>query len=209
VPQKKSGLPSSKSFTGNQEYTVINNIEESVELTEGTPSSSGPYALAAYEEDANMPVIKEYHQQQVKEVIASSKRIIEDLQWKAIEKDLAEVFTQVEKQELKKRYEKELGKLDWKNWEKKLNAVYTQIDWDKVNVQLNNAVNMVRIDSIQQVYNVALAKLDKAHKVLVENSLNSIPDSDISAQLVERKRKEATEVLRKINESLRKKIVQL
>jgi bla regulator protein BlaR1 len=209
MPQKKLVFPSSKSFTGSQEYTIADNIEEPVELPDGLPSSSGPYSSAAYEETANMPVIKEYQQQQVKEVIASSKRIIEDLQWKAIENDLAEVFTQVEKQELKKRYEKELGKLDWKSWEKKLNAVYTQIDWDKVNVQLKNAVNMVRIDSIQQVYSVALAKLDKAHKILEENSLNSIPDSDISAQLVEQKRKEATEVLRKINESLKKKIIQL
>ncbi len=84
---------------------------------------------------------------------------------------------------------------------------YEEIDWDKVNTQLNNAVNSVRIDSIQQVYNVALAKLNKAHKILIETDLNYLPDSDISAELINQKRKEALEVLKKISDTKRKKIV--
>jgi bla regulator protein blaR1 len=174
-----------------------------------TNSDPDPYLFVNYQQDEAIPELKEYQKTQVEQAIASSKKVVEDLQWKAIEKNLAEVFTQIEKQELKKRYDKELGKIDWKIWEKKLSAAYSKIDWDNVNAQLNNAVNMVRIDSIQQVYNVALAKLDKAHKVLADNSLSYLPDTDVSAELVEQKRKEAIEVLKKITETKKKKIVHL
>jgi hypothetical protein len=153
--------------------------------------------------------IKNYQHKQVKEAIASSKKVVTDIQWKAIEKDLAEVFTPVEKAELKKMYEKELVKIDWKKWEEKLSESYNKIDWNNVNTQLNIAVNNIRIDSIQQVYNVALSKLAKVEKLMAENEMAALPDTDITPELIQRKKKEALEVLRKITAIKKKKIVHL
>ncbi len=181
-------------------YSTINDVTE---------KTITPFISTSYQTVEITPTLKDFQQKQVKQAIASSKKVIEDLQWKAIEKSLAEVFTQIEKDELKKKYDKELQKINWKNWEQKLTVAYNKIDWDKVNTQLNNAVNTVRIDSIQQVYNVALAKLNKAHKILIETDLNYLPDSDISAELINQKRKEALEVLKKIRDTKRKKIVHL
>lgn len=146
---------------------------------------------------------------QIKEAIAASKRVLEEAEWKNVEKEIADVFSRKEKENLKTTYESALNKMDWKSWENKLRLAFDKVDWDKVNDQLSNAISMVRIDSLQRVYADALEKIDMARTEMAENKLSGIPDTDITLNELEQKRKD----LQKLNGYLKglrtKKIVRL
>ena len=130
-------------------------------------------------------------------------------QWKAVEKSIADVFDQKEKEEIKAGYEKEIAKIDWDKWETNLKQVYDKIDWDKINTQFSTALNQVRMDSIQVVYNKAIRKLDIVRKELRQSGLKGIPDSDITLKELEQKKTEVQKALLKLNAERSKKIVHL
>lgn len=146
---------------------------------------------------------------QIQHAIESSKKVLEEAQWKNVEKEIADVFSRNEKEKLKISYEKALNNLDWKSWENKLRNAFDKVDWEKVNEQLNNAVSMVRIDSLQRVYADALNRIDVARAEMQENNISGIPDSDITLKELEKKRAD----LQKLNSYLKgirtKKIVRL
>lgn len=73
-------------------------------------------------------------------------------------------------------------------WETSLKQAYDDIDWENINTRLSAAVNQVRMDSIQVVYNKAISKLDGVRKELSQNNLKGIPDSDITLHELERKK---------------------
>ena len=116
------------------------------------------------------------------------RKVLENIQWKAIEKSIADVFNSKEKEGLKASYEKQMDKMDWNKWESKLKLAYDKIDWDKINSQLAYAVNQIRFDSIQMVYNKAMSKLEDASKELPLNNLKGIPDTDINLKAIEQKK---------------------
>ena len=166
-------------------------------------------AFANFELPTVTPQLKKYQEQLVKEALDASKKVLTSQQWKEVEKNIAEVFTQKEKEELKSTYQKEINKFDWKQWENKLRVAYDKIDWEKVNNQLSNAVNQVRMDSLQVVYNKALSKLDMVQEELNSNNITSIPDTDITLKEVEQKKKEAQRALNNLKAIRSKKIVRL
>lgn len=166
-------------------------------------------AFANFELPAETHELKKYQEKLVKEALEASKKVLTSQQWKEVEKNIAEVFTQKEKEELKSTYQKEINKFDWKQWENKLRVAYDKIDWDKVNNQLSNAVNQVRMDSLQVVYNQAISKLDFVQQELNSNNIKSIPDTDVTLKEVEQKRKEAQKALNNLKAIRSKKIVRL
>jgi bla regulator protein blaR1 len=166
-------------------------------------------AFANFELPGETHELKKYQEKLVKEALEASKKVLTSQQWKEVEKNIAEVFTQKEKEDLKSTYQKEINKFDWKQWENKLRVAYDKIDWEKVNNQLSNAVNQVRMDSLQVVYNKALSKLDMVQEELNANNITSIPDTDITLREVEQKRKEAQRALNNLKAIRSKKIVRL
>ncbi len=164
---------------------------------------------ASLEMVEQMPFLNKYEEQQVKEAITASKKVLEEVEWKKVERDIAAVFSQQEKEKLKSTYEKELNKVDWKQWENKLRQAYDKVDWEKVNDQLSNAVSMVRIDSLQRVYSDAINKLDIAKKEMAENNLSGIPDTDVTLKEVEQKRKDLLRLNNYLKAVKNKKIVRL
>ena len=170
--------------------------------------SSLAYKLAGFEE-ANIPVLKKYQEQQVKDALAASKKVLESSQWKLVEKSIADAFSEREKEEIKSVYEKELDKFDWNKWENKLKLAYDNIDWDKVNNQLSNAINQIRVDSLQRVYNDVAVKLNAIEKELSLNKVKSIPDTDISLKTVEEKKTKVQQTLNTLKAIRNKKIVHL
>ena len=166
-------------------------------------------AFANFELPAAPPALKKYQEQQVKEALEASKKVLTSQQWKEVEKNIAEVFTQKEKAELKSTYQKEINKFDWKQWENKLRDAYDKIDWDNVNYQLSNAVNQVRMDSLQMVYNQAISKLDKVKMELIFNDIKGIPDTDVTIKEINQKRKEAQKAINNIKSIRNKKVVHL
>lgn len=197
--------------------TVINHANES-NLSSGSIAAFAEYAAAAVNPElinaslelvANNPVLKKYQEQEVERAMEASKKVLESVQWKVVEKSIADVFNQQEKDELKASYEKAIEKMDWKKWENDLKLAYDKIDWENINSQLAIAVNQVRLDSIQLVYNRAISKLDGARKELSLNELEGIPDTDITVKEIERKKLEVQRALNELKMVRKKKVVHL
>ena len=164
---------------------------------------------AWYEPPTEIPELKKYQEEQIKEALQASKKVLESTQWKAMEKNLADVFTQKEKEELRSDYQKELNNFDWNKWENKLRIAYDNVDWEKVNYQLNNAINQVRLDSLQRVYNNVMVKLNDVEKELTLQQLNGIPDSDILLKDIYNRKQQTQKELNKLRGVRTKKIVHL
>ena len=122
---------------------------------------------------------------------------------------MADVFTQEEKSLLKKKYLEKVSRFDWSKWEDKLKNAYAQVDWDRINSQLDVAMNHMRIDSLQSVYNLAASKLDQARTIMMESHTEGVPDTDITLKEVERKKKEVEKMLKELKLVRNKKIVHL
>ncbi len=161
------------------------------------------YAQAAAAE------LNKYQEQQVKETMEASRKVLENAQWKALEKNIADVFTEKEKAELKSSYRKEVSRFDWDKWENNLRMAYSKVDWEKVNYQLDNAIKQITIDSLHKVYNDVVVKLNGVKKELAAEGMNGIPDTDISLKEVEKARKEALKALNNLKVSRNKKIAHL
>ena len=168
-----------------------------------------PALISASIELENTPELKKYQEEQVERAMEASKKVLESVQWKAVEKSIAEVFNQKEKDDLKATYEREMEKFDWKKWETSLKQAYDKIDWEKINTQLSVAVNQVRLDSIQLVYNKAISKLDGARKELSFNDMKGVPDTDITLKEIELKKADVLRALNELKTVRKKKIVHL
>ena len=153
--------------------------------------------------------LKKYEEAQVKAAMDASKKVLENQDWKLLEKSIADVFTQKEKAELKATYRKEMGKMDWNKWENNLRLAYDKVDWNKVNEQLTKAVNNIRIDSLQKVYNEAICSLDKTELELANKNLPGIPDTGITLKTIEETKQQVQKSLNRLKAFRNKKIVHL
>lgn len=145
----------------------------------------------------------------VKEAVESSRKVLESSQWKAIEKNLADVFSKREKEELKNALKTEMNNFDWGQWENKLRLAYDKVDWEKVNIQLSDAMNKLRADSLVKVYNDAMVSLNLAQKELRNLSINGIPDSDVSLKSLADKQKQLQKEINRLKTVRSKKIIHL
>ncbi len=194
------------SHTGSSVRQLASSLKTNI--TDGIIAASD-IIQANYEVPAEVPVLAQYQEEQVKAAMDASKKVLENAEWKALEKNIADVFTQREKEKLRKSYQKELDKFDWNKWENKLRLAYDYVDWNRVNEQLNKAVSNIRIDSLQKVYNEAICKIDDVSEELTLNQLKGIPDSDISLKMLEEKKREMQKALNKLKATRSKKIVHL
>ena len=172
------------------------------------PSSNPGVINVKYEPVQGMQ-LKKYEEAQVKAAMDASKKVLENEEWKALEKNVADVFTQKEKEELKESYKKEMDKMDWNKWENQLRLAYDKVDWNRVNEQLTKAVNNIRIDSLQKVYTDVICKLDMTQQELSQNNLPGIPDSDITLKTIEERRQLVQRTLNRLKAVRNKKIVHL
>jgi beta-lactamase regulating signal transducer with metallopeptidase domain len=145
----------------------------------------------------------------IREAVASSRKIMESTQWKAMEKNLAEVFDQKEKEELKNALRMEMNKFDWSTWEDKLRYAYDQVNWDKVNNQLNEAISMMKTDSLVKVYNNAMIQFSKTREELAALSMEGIPDSDVSLKSLTEKQRQLEKEINRLKATRNKKVVRL
>jgi beta-lactamase regulating signal transducer with metallopeptidase domain len=172
-------------------------------------AASSAYTYVRYIEPIVVHELKNYQEEQVKETMEASKKVLEEKQWKAAENKIADVMTTDEKSELKGQYEKEIDKINWKNLEANLRLAYDKIDWNNVNETLNKALTEIRMDSLQQVYNGAVVQLSDLEKQLSENNLQGIPDTDISLKTVTETKKNIQLVINRLNQLKTRKIVHL
>jgi bla regulator protein BlaR1 len=167
------------------------------------------YTYVNYTEPINIPQLKNYQEEQVKEVLDASKKVLEEKQWKAMENKIADVMTSHEKTMLKDQYEKELSKVDWNKMKDKLRMAYDKIDWNLVNDNLAKAMTEIKMDSLQQVYTSAMTELSSIQKQLCENNLTGIPDTDISLKVVEETKKNVQTAINDLIKVKTRKIIHL
>lgn len=187
----------------------ISPVAEPLPMLAPITYANSSYRQAGIEIVEEAPALKKYQEDQVQVALEASKKVLESAQWKYVEKTMAEVFTASEKEKLKSTYEKEINNIDWKEWENNLRLAYDKVDWENVNAQLANAVQQVKIDSIQSVYRQALSQLQKIESTLIENDVKGIPDTDVSLKRIEQGRKDALRALNDIKAVRTKKIVRL
>lgn len=176
--------------------------------TQPGPVLNNSYRMAGYNQ-VEIPVLKQYQEAQVKEALAASRRVLANAQWKTVERSIADAFTEQEKKEIKRVYEQSLDKADWQKLENKLKLAYSRIDWEQVNEQINTALDQIRADSLQGVYNDIAIRLNEVQRELNAGKIHYIPDTDINLMTVEEKQQKVQESLRKLNAIRAKKIVRL
>ncbi|MEP7372830.1 MAG: M56 family metallopeptidase [Chitinophagaceae bacterium] len=172
------------------------------------PAPVSPYAYVNFKENI-IPELDEQKEEQVKEAIDASKKVFTEGQWKAMEKNIADAMTTHEKEKLKYEYQKAMSKLDWEKMENKLRIAYDNINWKEINTELNKALVEIKLDSIQRVYTTTISNLASLEKELVKCNEPGIPDTDITLQSVETKKREVLRVINNIKSARARKVVRL
>ena len=156
-----------------------------------------------------LPELAPEEETKVKEAVDATKKILQESEWKAFEKNYAEVFNTAEKTKLKSEYIYEVDKVNWNKLEDQLRLSYSQINWDNVNEKINTSLAQIKLDSLQQQLSVSLKTLVNVEKALKENNCTAIPDTDITLQFVIENRQKAKEQLQLLKAARVKKIVRL
>ncbi|MFI5188372.1 MAG: M56 family metallopeptidase [Chitinophagales bacterium] len=146
---------------------------------------------------------------QVKGAVAATKKVLEEGQWKQVEKNIADALTEAEKQNVKEKYLSDVEKINWPKLEEKLKLSYNQINWTRVDAQLGAAITNIKLDSLTTVYNLALDDLDKAQDWMNENKVESIPDTDVKLNEIEVQKEQVEKQLKTIKAIKAKKIIHL
>ena len=172
------------------------------------PVIASPFMNVNFKENV-IPELDEQKKEQVKEVLDASKKVLGEEQWKVMEKNIADAMTTHEKEKLKSEYQKAISKLDWEKMENKLRVAYDNINWKEINSELNNALVEIKLDSIQQVFTVAVSNLASLERELVKCNEPGIPDTDITLKSVECKKKEVLKVINILKSTRARKVVRL
>jgi hypothetical protein len=156
-----------------------------------------------------IPELDEEKEVQVREALDASKKVLTEEQWKAMEKNIADAMTSLEKEKVKSEYQKAISKLDWEKMEEKLRVAYDNINWKEINSELSKALVEIRLDSIQKVYATAATNLASLEKELVKCNEPGIPDTDITLESVELKKKEVINAINSLKSARARKVVRL
>ena len=169
---------------------------------------SGNFAMVDQKMQSE-PKLKKYQEEQVKGTVEATKKILEEGQWKQVEKKVADALTENEKECLKQKYYLDLAKVNWQKLENKLRLSYNTINWEKVNTQLNTAITTIKLDSLAEVYNIALEDLNKAEDWMTQNKALSIPDTDLQLNEIKEHQEQVQKQLETIKAIKERKIIHL
>ena len=158
------------------------------------------------------PVIPELapeEEEKVKEAVDATKKILQESEWKAVEKNYAEVLNTAEKFKLKSEYKYETDNVNWNKLENQLRLAYAEINWDNVDAKINTSLAQIKLDSIQIQLSLNLKSLINLEKVMKDNNVTAIPDTEICLQTVKENQQKAREQLNILKAARTKKIVRL
>ncbi len=161
---------------------------------------------------AALPELNKLEIKHIEQTVEATKKVIENVQWKEVEKSIADALTQVEKDEVKEKYDQELEKINWKKLENKLKASYDQLNWEKINDQLGSAITTIKLDSLVKVYTIVKDNLDKAEKLATtscDTIASEVPMPDVSIENIKQSRDRVQKNLSKLKAIRSKKIIHL
>ena len=199
--------PAVKPSTNNPVYTFT--AEEEVwpstqELTE-VPG----FMYASLDESA---MISDEQKKRVQKTVEATKKVVESMQWKQAEANIADVLTEQEKLHAREEYLKAMEvEIDWKNIEKGMNAQYENLDWNKINSNINTALTVIKLDSLEKKYRAIVVELDKVKtEIATKSKMAECPLPDQSVEAISKSREEMQKRVEKIN-AIRtpKKVVRL
>jgi hypothetical protein len=182
-------------------------VSEQVEVSL-KPINNSPFINVNFLENI-VPQMDQAQEEQVKEALIASKKVITEDQWKVVENSIADAMTLEEKERLKTEYKKAMSELDWEKMEERLKIAYDKIDWNQINIQLNKALVEIKMDSLQHVYTSAIAELCSLEKELKQTKQCGVPDSDITLKSVAEHRKEMQKAINALKSVRNRKIVHL
>jgi hypothetical protein len=169
-----------------------------------------PGALHASYFSPVVPELSPSDEKKVKSTINATRKILEENQWKEMEKSYADAFNSAEKEALKDEYKKELQtKVDWETFENKLRLSYNQVNWEQINEQLITSLAQIKIDSVSQQLLTDQKNLAHLETWMKENNLVNIPDSDISLSEISKRQNLVKQQLEKVKTARVKKVVRL
>jgi hypothetical protein len=182
--------------------------QEAAAMEEPLPTAP-EHLLPVNFDDVDDGLTKE-EKENVETTVAATKKVIGSLQWKEIDASFAEVLNKKEKAIAKQEYLQELQKVNWSNIEQNLKAGYDKLDWTSINANVSKAMAQVQLDSLQNIYSIALTELQKMErelKVKAKTKCSALPDASVEEIKI------AKEFLRKNIDSIRsfrpKKVVHL
>jgi len=198
-PQRKVAVQKNKKRNSIEEKATVSNIvfDDNAEV------------LAVSYKPIEIPELTYHQENQIKKTIDASKTILENTQWKELEKNIADVYNQKQKEEIKALNKSAFDNYDWGKLEKYLKLKYTKIDWERVKYLFSDANRMIQLDSLQRVYNQLNIELADLQNELITHHQNSIPDTDITLKTLQDKKQLISNILDKIKAIRSKKIIKL
>jgi bla regulator protein blaR1 len=193
-----------------KEYPQTSASEKAREQVEVSfkPINNSPFINVNFLENI-VPQLDQAQEEQVKEALIASKKVITEDQWKVVENSIADAMTLEEKERLKTEYKKAMSELDWEKMEERLKIAYDKIDWNQINIQLDKALVEIKIDSLQHIYTSAIAELSTLEKELKQTKQCGVPDTEITLKSVTEHRKEMQKAINKLKSVRNRKIVHL
>ncbi|HET9744641.1 MAG TPA: M56 family metallopeptidase [Chitinophagaceae bacterium] len=183
-----------------------------IELVFDGPTEDAIVPPAFMHVNFTSPVIPELapeEEEKVKGAVDATKKILQESEWKAVEKKYAEVLNTAEKYKLKSEYKYHADNVNWNNLENQLRLAYTEINWDNVNEKINTSLAQIKSDSIQTQLSLSLKALLNLEKVMKDNNVSAIPDTEICLQTVKEYQQKTREQLNVLKATRTKKIVRL
>jgi len=196
---EKNGEP------GPEEDMSPDDEEETIPSTDaGTPTFAANITATA-------PKLNKLEIEHVEQTVEATKKIVEDAQWKEIEKSIADALTQVEKDEVKEKYDHELEKVNWEKLEDKLKASYDQLNWEKINDRVGSAIINIKLDSLVKVYTIVKENLDKAERLATscDTVTSEAPMPDVSVENIKQSKEQVKKNLSRLKAIRSKKIIHL
>lgn len=202
APILSNGAVAGSSSNEPQEHTALPAKEDP------DPNQAADYSFV-YDLQNVIPTLNAAQEKQVREALVESRKVIQEKTWKDVEKSIADALTLVEKEKVKEQYELAMNNLDWNKIGDKFRIAYDNIDWNKMNAQLDNALVEIKIDSLKQVYTIAIDNLSGLQEELVKDNQCGVPDTDITLQSIENKKNEMQKVINKLKKVNTRKVIHL
>jgi len=197
-------------YTASTEKTEPTENPNPEEMPQGTANAENSAYRFIYNLQNVIPTLAPDQEKQVQEALQESKKVLQETKWKEVETSIADAMTSAEKQAVKLELNKSLNKADWdKLIGDRLRVAYDNIDWNMVNAQLNNAIAVIKIDSLENVYTVALHGLNELQKELVKENQPGVPDTDLTLNTIEVTKKEMVKTINRLRSARPRKIIKL
>ncbi|GAA4331176.1 M56 family metallopeptidase [Flaviaesturariibacter amylovorans] len=141
------------------------------------PAEAPSYQFVAFDEaDATLSAEEK---QEVKTTIGNARKMLQS-QWLEVAKNIPDGMTRAELEIARQQYMAQVDQFNWQGMEQSLKSNHEEIDLEKLNKQLTREIALAKIDSVQSVYEQALAQIDRINLNKGRIAASPLPDGSVS-----------------------------